>query len=697
MTSCPASLNLCIDENQYNTINPTNLCVTSATFESDGDPGSTTFADTNYYKNIADEYYTGLGGLGKLGPNSFSYPEFLKSSPGKYEGNDNCDAGGDICTGGNFNINNGDPLNVGSALASGYLKQKSFNYGDPFTCCLRDYQCTDGISDIYAPSCFSSDDRHGTCPASFRATDTEPCQYLTTQFCLGNYSEGTGDDIILGLGGAGLDFTALWINSYGGVDGDPTTSPALNSLPVGTRYKLGSANNKSDSNTKCVLDKNTGLPSSNTSATGSCPRSGLVSPLYDNNLGYKAADFFEETPPCQKIFWRTLYGNQPTFSNNFWRIEGNNSACPDGTDFCTETSVLPNSCSAAPFSSEPSPSGLAWAQQITTASVNKLKALGASIHTPANLAKDSEYFSKWLFPLCSNYPNICQPFLETECSTVTEAELKSNPDIRKWCGCYLPDSFYDKYTSNFINKECTPYCNSTSVIPLANQDGIGPQYCSQSVCIIDDVSISLAKTEFESNGGTLNFSQVCGSCGTNYQDASNVLTSGNSQNIQEGSTKTKNGSKSAFIQSGSSNQQNTLLNNTANITCNCRIENFTLQSLGASITGGINLSQSCAGNSKCYNTQTDPLTGQAQTVEVDCNDSDSSINGNLKTAQKNLEAKAKNSSNYIAVLIILISLALIIVLWIFFAERGVPEKDIYFSRKVPYSFPKTQINNPFKK
>lgn len=684
-SSCPQSINFCTDEGQYVQSSPTNLCVI---YDNDGNPNPT-------YKSIVDIWYASLGGLGGRDPSDFpsqfdgapsgyANPEFTLNSPGKSDGN-SCNARNYICTN-NGNLTCGqDP---GKITSYGYLKQKSFNYGDPFICCMRDYQCTDGISDPQGQSCFSSDDRHGTCPASFRATDTEPCQYLTTQFCLGNYSDPNDPNAVLSLGKSGLDFTALWVNSYGGTEGDPNASPPLNSLPVGTPYKLGSANNKADSNTKCVLNPDTGLPSSDTSATGSCPRSGVVPPLHDDDLGYKAVDFFGDTPPCQKIFWRTLYGNQPTFSNNFWRIEGNNSACTDGTQFCQETSVLPNSCSAAPFSSEPSPSGLAWAQQITTASINKLKALGASIHTPPNLVKDAEYFSKWLFPLCSNYPNICQPFLESECSTVTEAELKANPDIRKWCGCYLPDSFYEKYTSNFINKECTPYCNSTSVIPLAQSDGIGPQYCSQSVCIIDDVSISLAKTEFESNGGTLNFSQVCGSCGTNYQDASNVLTTANSQNIQEGSTQTKNGSKSASIQSGSTNQQNTLLNNTANITCNCQIENFTLQSLGASIAGGINLAQSCAGNSKCYNTQTDPLTGQAQTVEVDCNESGSSINTNLQAAQKNLEAKAKNTSNYIAVLIILIALALIIVLWIVFANRGVPEKDIYFSRNVPYSFPK---------
>jgi hypothetical protein len=242
-----------------------------------------------------------------------------------------------------------------------------------------------------------------------------------------------------------------------------------------------------------------------------------------------------------------------------------------------------------------------------------------------------------------------------------------------------------QYTNDFINKECTPYCNSSSVIPLSQADGTAPQYCEQSVCIIDDVAIKLAKTEFEGNGGSLNFNQMCGSCGSNYQNSinkTNFPNTGNKQSLQTGSVTTKNGSQSGTVAKDTSQLDSTLINDIADITCQCRINNFTLTSLGGSFVGGINLAQSCGGNSKCYGTQTDPLTGNTTTSEVDCSNSAAAIDLKVQNLKASLAKKAESTSNSWSILIIFIVFALIIIIWLFFVTRGVPEKELIFSRNV---------------
>jgi ATP-dependent Zn protease len=107
-----------------------------------------------------------------------------------------------------------------------------------------------------------------------------------------------------------------------------------------------------------------------------------------------------------------------------------------------------------------------------------------------------------------------------------------------------------------------------------------------------------------------------------------------------------------------------------------------LTSLGGSFIGGINLAQSCGGNSKCYGSQTDPNTGQTTTSEVDCSNSAAAIDQNVQNLKASLAKKAESTSNLWAVLVVLISFGILIIIWLFFVTRGVPEKDLTFSRNV---------------
>jgi hypothetical protein len=179
------------------------------------------------------------------------------------------------------------------------------------------------------------------------------------------------------------------------------------------------------------------------------------------------------------------------------------------------------------------------------------------------------------------------------------------------------------------------------------------------VCLIDNVAITLAKTHFQNSTNNINFSQICGGCGSGYT----------------GSIVNQNG-----IQN---NTGNSLVNNIVSQNCQCVMSNFTLNTLGTTITnGGINLSQSCNGNAKCYNTVTN-TDGTETANEIECGKTGTNINTSVENLKKELQLKAENTANYWAIFLGFILICVIIILWIVFSPSNVPEKDIKFSKYTP--------------
>lgn len=534
------------------------------------------------------------------------------------------------------------------------LCTKQQNYGDPLVCCLRDYQCNDG-GDVFGKSCFSSDNTFATCPSEFRATDTKQCGFLTEQYCLGNYSDKDGSTYLP----PGLDFTALWVDT--GIDGDPFV---VKSLKPGTRYQI----NGDRPCTIADLNPKTGKPKNGST----CQLSGQVSAFHDQST-YQVGDM----PICQKIFWRTLYGNQPTFKNNNWKTAGGPTDCTIesgariGDTICANTSLPPQTaaCIAESFGGEPTPTGVEWAQTTLTAVYNKLKANGVNL-TSTIASGEDQPFTQWLYSVCKKYPILCESFLKQECGSIDPKEFQVNKNAWDWCGCYMSDSQYQKYTDSFgVTKECTPYCNVPNVIPLTNGDTTQPLFCQQSVCIIDDVAITLVKTHFQNTNNNINFSQVCSACGSGYASGTN-----NQSNFTNNTT-------------------NSNLNNVSTSNCQCILNNFTLTSLNSTITGdGINISQACNGNSKCYNSVTNS-DGTQTSNEIDCANNSTSINQTILNQKAAQEKKAQNTSIYWGILLAVIVVGIIIILWILLAGRKLPENDYIFKHKEKVKVPKV-INRP---
>ena len=540
---------------------------------------------------------------------------------------------------------------------TGFCKRQETT-GDPLICCLRDYQCNDG-GNVSGSTCFSDDKLASTCNKDFRATDTPYCNFMLLQMCLGNI-----DGVFPSLDDAnnGLDFTTLWVDPT-----DPITQQnwTVNRLPEGTEF-LTSENVIQNNYSPCVLNKD-GKPAKTTKDGGTCN----LSTWAPGQAGPYGPQTYLPTPtpyefgntnlaPCQQIFWRTLYGNEPTFKNNNWA-----PASQLELGISEKTSVPPQvaACGSLPFQGAPTPEGEAQAGNMLRAAVKKFTTLGngetSIINSIINGLDDP--FSLWVFSVCSAYPGVCQDFLQSTCANVTDQELLANPLAQQWCGCYLSNDAYGKYTSAYgVAKECTPYCNAGGVIPSYDVDTGLIKTCQQSTCIIDEFTIDLAKTRVS---GGLNFNQICNSC---------------SPGANSGVNSNSNTSDSNLF-SNTNSEINT--STTASISCTCLMENINLTTIGAAINGGINISQACNGNSKCYSSV--KLSGGDNTrTEVDCHGGSLSSNDVIAKAEAELVAKAKKTSDLWIIFIFLLVVAIIMIAWIIISPGKSPNSDITFTKEI---------------
>ena len=141
--------------------------------------------------------------------------------------------------------------------------------------------------------------------------------------------------------------------------------------------------------------------------------------------------------------------------------------------------------------------------------------------------RDSSFYNT-MWKICNQIPGLCTNILNDMCANYSAENLVENPFLLPWCSCYLPEEQYQKYEVFGINKECSPLCNRTGVIPAVTGTG-QRSICQQSVCMIDNTTIDLINTDFD--GGVININQICASCGR-----SNIKTSYNYGNITENIT-----------------------------------------------------------------------------------------------------------------------------------------------------------------
>lgn len=284
----------------------------------------------------------------------------------------------------------------------------------------------------------------------------------------------------------------------------------------------------------------------------------------------------------------------------------------------------------------PTASGIAFGRKMMNDMYATYVASGGSLIAREDQQVDTE-LNNLIYNICSNTPGLCTDILQNVCATVTIEDLKNRPNIQKICGCYLSSGQYSRYENLYnISRECTPSCNVPGVIPLVDETGIQLKKCKQSVCIIDKVAIDLYQSRVgdSSNGITIN--QICSSCGD--------PTSGNTGH------------------------------------CNCQLNNLTVISAQATISGGINISQQC-GSTTCSLESTDTL-GNVTTTQVPCS-SDGVTNPATNPTSATVVAKAtaeKFKRTKILILLGIVIVILVIVWLIFTFNRPAIENTIIYTR-----------------
>ena len=289
-----------------------------------------------------------------------------------------------------------------------------------------------------------------------------------------------------------------------------------------------------------------------------------------------------------------------------------------------------------------SSSGFIWSRELLEKVFEKYAEQGFIIGTLPGFPGYNTFQDGVLQPICTSVPGICQQGLFATCSNSTTDELVRNPEQVPWCGCYMPQDQYQRYVDEFqVNRECTPICARQGSIPLVSANGIQPLQCNQSVCIIDDVTIALEKTNV---GGNITFAQFCGGCSAPISGVNGVA----------------GGLSPLSDPTGSLGRSSSA--------CLCIITNDTIAAASSQIAG-INLTDVC-GSARCFKNNPDPGDGQPNRIEIPC---DSANNFNPfanRKANQDKDAAEKNFERWVIIVIVIIVVFVIILFMVYLAGIG---------------------------
>jgi hypothetical protein len=285
----------------------------------------------------------------------------------------------------------------------------------------------------------------------------------------------------------------------------------------------------------------------------------------------------------------------------------------------------------------PTTDGLIYGRQLVQNLFDTYINEGGNLGAGPGDEADSE-MNDLLWTICSTIPGVCTTSLNQFCSTITTNDLIRNPNLQKWCGCYMPDFEYAKYTNLYgISKQCTPQCNVAGLIPVVDETGIKTLKCEQSTCVIDDISIQLYEAKVGTDTGNgISISQICGSCG-----------------------------------SGS---------NTG--TCQCSLTGLNFAAVDATVPS-LEISQACSGGSICYFESTDS-TGNVISTPIPCS---SDLGFDPTQSAQDSAAKAQQDAdrwrNTKIIILFVIVITVLIIIWIIFSPYSLAEEKRIYQRNEP--------------
>lgn len=150
--------------------------------------------------------------------------------------------------------------------------------------------------------------------------------------------------------------------------------------------------------------------------------------------------------------------------------------------------------------------GLQWSKDTIQSLIQTYKKLGYTLGSRPSDPTFHPLQNFILNEICSVYPAVCENLLLNECANKTVKQLAVNVDLMRFCGCFLSEAEIQHYTNIQVRNECIPTCNRPDTIKRTDQYG-NCITCRQSLCLIDDVTISLINSSL---GGSINISNFCG-------------------------------------------------------------------------------------------------------------------------------------------------------------------------------------------
>jgi hypothetical protein len=110
---------------------------------------------------------------------------------------------------------------------------------------------------------------------------------------------------------------------------------------------------------------------------------------------------------------------------------------------------------------------------------------------------------------CVQVPGICDLPAKTMCANCSRKDLASNPDLLSLCGCQASTTDpLDVRIYGTISPPCDPLCAMAKVSQTVNLTNGVQVECTDAVCVMDNISVSAARSEV----GGVSFTQVCPAC-----------------------------------------------------------------------------------------------------------------------------------------------------------------------------------------
>lgn len=317
---------------------------------------------------------------------------------------------------------------------------------------------------------------------------------------------------------------------------------------------------------------------------------------------------YQATAPCARLFFSTFYSNAYPTDNGLADSLIGQECYPNYQDYLTDVTVPPPQNLTGPRK----------AQALLDAALNTYITSGKKLTGPIS-GNTNSAFNLFIYELCKKYPGVCVNSLQKYCLSATINDIQRDPSLIKLCGCNLSQSVYSLYVDTFqINVECTPYCNIPGVVPVPTSfTDRGGKSCTQSLCVIDNVSLNFVDSQVGSEGVTIG--NFCNSCGVNSA-------------------------------------------------CDCILSNITFTSIN-SVIPNLNLSQQC-GTGSCVIPDPQP-DGTIQRVKVPCNQDIAGVKVNLSTLKK---AGEYVLSGLIIIFVFLILFGIFFAFWKIFGIRTDPGK-----------------------